>query len=81
MLGKREMTVKESTSKAGKATYAKYGSEHMAKIAKIGRDNLKKKDPDYYKRLSQAGVEARKRKAKEKRRTSVEKVATILLGE
>lgn len=56
---KRQMTLKQVTSKGGTATFKKYGSDHMAAIASRGRKGVLQKDPDYYKKLSASGVKAR----------------------
>lgn len=51
--------------KGGQAVVMKYGREYMSQIAKKSRENRKKKDPNYGKKLSALGVFARKNKKKE----------------
>jgi len=70
----------------GKRLVEKYGKDHMAKISKIGRKNVQKRDPEYFDRLAKAGLHAREVKiqtriAKELgEHSAVEKFAKLLLG-
>lgn len=50
---------KEIARMGGKKIAEKIGSEGMAALARKGREAIKKKDPDYGKKLSLAGVHAR----------------------
>lgn len=50
---------REIASMGGKKIAEKIGSEGMAALARKGRESIKKKDPEYGKKLSQAGVHAR----------------------
>lgn len=80
---KKEMTADEMRRMGGKAVVEQYGSAHMASIAKKGREAAKLKDPDYGKKLSQAGVLARQKKREEKLKklnSPVNKLANILGG-
>lgn len=52
---------KEQVTQGGNTTKKRYGREHFVRIAKIRAANMKK-DPDYFKRLSAAGIAARKKK-------------------
>lgn len=65
--------------KGSKRVLEEYGSEHMSDIAKKSRKNVLKNDPDYYKKLSAAGVAARKRKEKE-RNSDTQKFANLISG-
>lgn len=64
---KRILNASEMGKVGGKRKFEKYGKEHMAQIGAKGRETIKKKDPDFYKRLSAAGVAARLKKMAEKK--------------
>lgn len=76
---KKDPTLKEMSSKGGKTTYARHGSDHFAKLGKKGRASLIKKDPDFYKRLSKKGIEARKRK-REEAKNPLSAISNLLTG-
>lgn len=43
----------------GISTREKHDKEYYSRIAKIGRESVRKNDPDFYKRLAAAGLHAR----------------------
>jgi len=45
--------------RGGESTKARHGSAYYDKIGALGREAIKKKDPDFYKRLAAAGFHAR----------------------
>lgn len=58
-----DMTLKEFSSRGGLTTKKRHGKEHYQKLAKNMNESIKRKyGDDYYKRLSAAGVAARKKK-------------------
>lgn len=52
----------EMVKKGGESTKAKYGRDHYSKMGKKTVENRRKQDPDYFKRLAQFGLEARRKK-------------------
>lgn len=58
-MNKKIQNVIETGRMGGTKTFERYGSSHMSKIAKTGRKNMKKRDPEYFKKLSKAGIHAR----------------------
>lgn len=71
---------RKTGSEGGKRNVAKHGREHMAEIAKIGRERMKERDPEYGKKLAQLGLQARLKKQAEKKKNPMEKVVDILNG-
>lgn len=70
----------EMGREGGKAVVEKYGSSYMSDLAKKGRESVKLNDPDYYKRLSQAGVAARMAKRKKAKANTAEKLSDLIFG-
>lgn len=73
----------EEGRKGGRKLVEQRGREYMAKIAARASIAIKKKDPDFYRRLSEKGVAARQKKKMEKLkkdRSSIQKVTDILTG-
>jgi hypothetical protein len=75
----------EVSAKGGNATKQKYGKDHFAKLGKLRGEQIRK-DPEYVKKLSAAGVEGRRKKREEKKRQEQEaqkplnKLTRILTG-
>jgi general stress protein YciG len=70
----------EMGKRGGDKVVKLYGPEHMSKIAKKGRENVLKNDPEFYKRLSEAGLKARMAKKKAKN-SQTNRLAQLLTGE
>lgn len=58
MSNKKLIDISDAT-RGGNTTKERHGSEHFAKIGELGRATIRKKDPDFYKRLAAAGFYAR----------------------
>ena len=69
------------SARGGRATKRKYGKKHFSELGKRGgASKLKMYGLDYFKRLSALGVEARKKKAEEKKELGkriVEKLLSV----
>lgn len=82
----KDMTLPEFQSLGGKTTLNRHGKKHFSEAGKKGALAKIQKDPDYYKKLSRAGVEARlKKKAEAKQRVKedsspISRVVKILTG-
>lgn len=55
----KEMSLTDFARSGGTATMNKYGKTHFSKIGKKGAAKLKRTDPEYFQKLSAAGVAAR----------------------
>jgi hypothetical protein len=75
------MDHKAISSKGGKKTLKKYGKGHFGKMGvKGGKAKLKMYGIDYFKKISALGVLARKKKAKQKSKSIVQKIADVILS-
>lgn len=67
-----EQLHKDVSKKGGQSTLEKHGKEHFATMGKLGSKKQREMYGDeYYKKLSQAGVEGRKRKRQEKKEAEI----------
>lgn len=83
---KKKHDFEEITRKGGQTTKLRHGREHFVKIGKLRAEAGIKRDPEYFKKLSAAGVEARKRKQAALRQKELDekqpldKLARVLTG-
>lgn len=75
-----KLTAEELQRKGGQKRYKKYGKEGMAEMGRKSVQAQLQRDPEYFKKLSQKGLEARRKKSREKARSTVDKVVDILSG-
>ena len=84
MVGVLEMskitTFQQLGQLGGQAKYRKHGKEGMAAMARIGVEKNKQRDPDYYKKLSQKGLEARRRNYEKKNKSGYDHFIDSLTG-
>lgn len=79
-MSKKILNASEMGKKGGNRLKELRGSTYFAEIGAKGRQAIRKKDPDFYKRLSRLGVQARKRRKIEAKQSSVDRFANILIG-
>lgn len=71
----------EFARKGGNAYKAKYGIQGYSELGKRSAQSRKEsKDPEYWKELSKKGVEARRRKMKERKKNVLDKTVDLLTG-
>lgn len=73
----------EMGRKGGMKLREERGSRYFAEIGAKGRASIKKNDPDFYNRLSRAGVEARERKKalrEKEQKSPLSKLTKLLTG-